>query len=154
LYEKIDGIWYLTDGTQISTTKHIYKGRSIPTDDLGENGDQYYHMEYSIQFNAYYGTDPYAFLSACHHGWECPGMYNDTPKYKGNCDILTEWVDREERKLRNGLLLKFTSDDYSETCYLSVEVIGPGLLIISFDHHNRLGIQMKRVPDNAIMIGE
>ena len=153
IYKKLNGIWTLHNYTVLENqTGKLYKGQDTPHDTIGNDNDIYIQTSnLKVEFTSYHPSfGNYDYISANHYGWECPSMYHDTPPEKGNCDILTQWWNPTAQTHQKGLLLQFTTDDYSERCYLSLEVLDENTLMIIRDDKGRQGKVLIRIPDIAI----
>ena len=144
-YKKIDGKWQKPHWVIFNRNEIDHLLKDKPSDDFGNNGEVYVQTnDERIKFCTYHSW----FISAKHYGWECPGMYHDCPPENGNCEISDTYWDVSAQYMRRGLFLNFTSDDYGERIYLSLEVLDLDTLLIVYDDLHREGTLLIRMMPN------
>lgn len=92
----------------------------------------YVNNDLNIQFTGYW-QNIYQYISTIHKGWILPTMYRDTIPERSSGEVVKEYYDRNTKKLINGLFLKYTSDDYAEQTYLSLQIINKDTIKILYD---------------------
>lgn len=108
---------------QFDIAKYYFK------DFISRTGPIYTNGDLKIIFNP--NADKGSFLSAMHHGWNCPSMYDDSPPEDGCCTISNYFNGNR------GLFLEFTEDNYSWRTYLVLQIIDHDSIIVIKDDYGR-----------------